>query len=174
MSETLEAIYDGYHVGTLSYAKDRLTFAYSRGWQENPNAFPLSLSMPLVTDEYADPVIRPFISGLLPDDPEVLKRWGRKFQVSPQNPFRLLAHVGEEYLLWKINQERWQKAAKEWGFTDDFVIEQIQRMASALPEAAQTAREEVAQLMGTESEILDRLAIEISQRARTCLAEISV
>ncbi|MFO8026398.1 MAG: HipA N-terminal domain-containing protein, partial [Opitutales bacterium] len=80
----------------MSYAKDRLTFAYSQEWQENPNAFPVSLSMPLVADEYSDPVIRPFISGLLPDDPEVLKRWGRRFQVSPQNPFRLLAHVGEE------------------------------------------------------------------------------
>lgn len=428
MSETLEAIYDGHQVGTLSYAKDRLTFAYSQEWQENPNAFPVSLSMPLVADEYADPVIRPFISGLLPDDPEVLKRWGRKFQVSPQNPFRLLAHVGEEcagaiqfipseslsewlsdapphgvdwlsdtelvnrmdrlvadrsearrhgdegqfslpgaqaktglyldtenqrwgipkgttptthilkpnvgefedfeinehfclklgarlglrtaeswtdtigkhrvivvkrydrlpvegrllrvhqedfcqalgvkpedkyqkdggpsahdifgllrdyssapqedtltflraliynyliagtdghaknygmlisgqgqfrltplydvisilpykhqprklkltmkvggeYLLWKINQVGWQKAAKEWEFTEDFVIEQIQRMASVLPEAAQIAREEVIELMGTDSEILGRLTIEISQRARTCLAEMSV
>lgn len=428
MSETLEAIYDGHQVGTLSYAKDRLTFAYNKEWQENPNAFPVSLSMPLVADEYADPVIRPFISGLLPDDPEVLKRWGRKFQVSPQNPFRLLAHVGEEcagaiqfipseslsewlsdkpphgvdwlsdtelvnrmdrlvadrsearrhgdegqfslpgaqaktglyldtenqrwgipkgatptthilkpnvgefedfeinehfclklgarlgqrtaeswtdtigkhrvivvkrydrlavngrllrvhqedfcqalgvkpedkyqkdggpsalgifgllreyssapqedtltflraliynyliagtdghaknygmlisgqgqfrltplydvisilpykhqpkklklamkvggeYLLWKINQKRWRKAATEWGFTEDFVIEQIRQMASVLPEGAQTAREEMVELMGADSEVLDRLTIEISQRARTCLAGMSV
>ena len=78
--------------------------------------------------------------------------------------------VGGEYLLWKINQERWQKAAKEWGFTENFVIEQIQLMASALAEAAQTAREDVAQLMGADPEILDQLTTEISQRARTCLA----
>ncbi|MFO8027627.1 MAG: HipA domain-containing protein, partial [Opitutales bacterium] len=87
---------------------------------------------------------------------------------------KLAMKVGGEYLLWKIDQERWQKAAKKWGFTEDFVIEQIQRMASALPEAAQTAREEVAQLMGADTRILDRLTIEISQRARTCLAEMSV
>ena len=68
MSESLEAIYDGHRVGTLSYAKDRLTFSYSKEWQENPSAFPLSLSMPLVADKYPDAVARPFISGLLPDD----------------------------------------------------------------------------------------------------------
>lgn len=96
MSETLEAIFDGHQVGTLIYAKDQLLFRYRKEWQENPNAFPLSLSMPLVADEHPDPVVRSFISGLLPDDTEVLKRWGRKFQVSPRNPFRLLASVGEE------------------------------------------------------------------------------
>lgn len=96
MSEALEAIYDGHQVGTLSYSKDRLTFAYNKEWQANPSAFPLSLSMPLVADEHPDAVVRPFISGLLPDDPEILKRWGKKFHVSPQNPFRIMAHVGEE------------------------------------------------------------------------------
>ena len=96
MSERLEAIFDGHQVGTLSYAKDRIRFAYTKAWQENPKAFPLSLSMPLVADDYPDPVVRPFICGLLPDDMDILKRWGRKFQVAPQNPFRLLANVGEE------------------------------------------------------------------------------
>lgn len=96
MSETLEAIFDGHQVGTLSYAKDGLLFTYSDTWLANPSAFPLSLSMPMVGEEYPDQVVRSFISGLLPDDMDVLKRWGRKFQVSPQNPFRLLANVGEE------------------------------------------------------------------------------
>lgn len=96
MNETLEAIYDGHRVGTLSYSKDRLSFSYRKEWQENPGALPLSLSMPLVADKFPDAVVRAFISGLLPDDPEVLRRWGRKFQVSAQNPFRMLANVGEE------------------------------------------------------------------------------
>jgi serine/threonine-protein kinase HipA len=33
---------------------------------------------------------------LLPDDDKLLQRWGQRFQVSARNPFRLLAHVGEE------------------------------------------------------------------------------
>lgn len=427
MKETLEAIYDGHHVGTLSYTKNRVTFVYSKGWQENPSAFPVSLSMPLVADEYSDAVVRPYISGLLPDDPEVLKRWGRRFHVSPQNPFRLLANVGEEcagaiqfvppeslsewlsdsppqgndwlsdtelveriagliadhsearrhgddghfslpgaqaktglyldrehnrwgiprgatptthiikpntgefkgfeinehfclrlatqlglpaaeswterigtnrvivverydrsridgrlirvhqedfcqalavnpddkyqkdggpsacdifriirdyssaaesdrltflraliynyliagtdghaknygmlisgrgqfrltplydiisilpykhqpkklklamkvggeYLLWKINRQCWEKAAKEWGFDKGFVVEQILTIAAMLPDAAQAVRDDVVELVGKDSEILDRLCIEISQRARTCLAEIT-
>jgi len=96
MSEILEAIYDGRRVGRLTYANDRLEFAYADEWRNDPDAFPVSLSMPLVRREYPDEAIRPFISGLLPDDAEVLRRWGQKFQVSPRNPFRLLAHVGEE------------------------------------------------------------------------------
>jgi serine/threonine-protein kinase HipA len=96
MSEILEAICDGRRVGRLAYTDDRLTFAYADEWRGDPDAFPLSLSMPLARPEYPDETIRPFIAGLLPDDAEVLRRWGQRFQVSPRNPFRLLAHVGEE------------------------------------------------------------------------------
>lgn len=96
MIEPLEAIHDGRRVGRLTYSDDRLTFAYDDEWRGDSDAFPLSLSMPLVRPEYPDEATRPFISGLLPDDAEVLRRWGQKFQVSPRNPFRLLAHVGEE------------------------------------------------------------------------------
>ena len=96
MTDILEAIYDGRRVGRLTYADDRLAFVYADEWRGDPAAFPLSLSMPLVRSDHPDEVIRPFVSGLLPDDAEVLRRWGRRFQVSPRNPFRLLAHVGEE------------------------------------------------------------------------------
>ena len=96
MTETLEAIHDGRRVGRLTYADDRLGFAYADEWRGDPGAFPLSLSMPLARPDHPDEVVHPFLSGLLPDDPEVLRRWARRFQVSPRNPFRLLAHVGEE------------------------------------------------------------------------------
>lgn len=52
--------------------------------------------MPLAGAHYTDAVVRPFLWGLLPDNDEVLRRWGQRFHVSPRNPFRLLAHVGEE------------------------------------------------------------------------------
>lgn len=96
MSEALEAIYDGRRVGRLHYAGDRITFVYADEWCADPDAFPVSLSMPLQRAEHRDEVVRPFISGLLPDDDEVLKRWGQRFHVSPRNPFRLLSYVGEE------------------------------------------------------------------------------
>jgi serine/threonine-protein kinase HipA len=96
MSETLEAIHDGSRVGRMYYADDQITFAYDEEWQENPDAFPISLSMPLARLEHRDKVVRPFVSGLLPDDSEVRDRWGKRFHVSPRNPFRLLQHIGEE------------------------------------------------------------------------------
>lgn len=96
MTETLEAIHDGRRVGRLTYKDDRLRFVYADDWRGYPGAFPLSLSMPLARPEHPDEIIHPFISGLLPDDAEVLRRWGRRFHISPRNPFRLLAHVGEE------------------------------------------------------------------------------
>ncbi|MCB1066356.1 MAG: HipA N-terminal domain-containing protein, partial [Verrucomicrobiae bacterium] len=96
MSECLYALYDGRLMGEVLYRDDRLTFTYADDWRRDPAAFPLSLSMPINTKVHGDKVVRAFVAGLLPDDSEVLRRWGQKFQVSPRNPFRLLEHVGEE------------------------------------------------------------------------------
>jgi serine/threonine-protein kinase HipA len=41
-------------------------------------------------------VVGAFLWGLLPDNEQVLDRWGRTYQVSPRNPFALLRHVGED------------------------------------------------------------------------------
>jgi serine/threonine-protein kinase HipA len=38
--------------------------------------------------------IEAFLWGLLPDNDRVLQNWGRRFQVSPKNVFRLISHVG--------------------------------------------------------------------------------
>jgi len=87
MSEELEALFDGRRVGRIRYAGDRLRFDYDDAWREDRASFPLSLSMPLTSREHPDAVVRPFISGLLPDSHETLRRWGRRFQVSPREPF---------------------------------------------------------------------------------------
>lgn len=98
MNSRLIAIVRGAQMGELIYdeKKDRLSFHYDPGWVETSDAFPLSVSLPIVKPEHADAAVRPFISGLLPDNTGVLEQWGRRFQVSPRNPFRLLQHVGEE------------------------------------------------------------------------------
>ncbi len=98
MSEFLEAVVDGRRMGRLTYdrQKDRVGFQYDEGWAEHPAAFPLSLSMPLSKRDHPEATVRPFITGLLPDNDEVLRRWGRLYQVSARNPFRLLSHVGED------------------------------------------------------------------------------
>jgi len=94
--EKLEAFVGERRMGTLSYRQDRIAFKYDEEWSSADDAFPLSLSMPLAGLSYTDATVRPFLWGLLPDNDEVLRRWGQRFHVSPRNPFRLLAHVGEE------------------------------------------------------------------------------
>jgi serine/threonine-protein kinase HipA len=73
-----------------------LTLTYNDEWRESGDATPLSLSMPLTVSSHHDDVVRPFLWGLLPDNEQVLERWGREHQVSARNPFALLRHVGED------------------------------------------------------------------------------
>jgi serine/threonine-protein kinase HipA len=94
--EILEAFVGERRMGLLSYRQDRITLEYDSEWRRASDAFPLSLSMPLAGASYTDAAVRPFLWGLLPDNDEVLRRWGQRFHVSPRNPFRLLSHVGEE------------------------------------------------------------------------------
>jgi serine/threonine-protein kinase HipA len=74
----------------------RLSFAYSEDWRTAADAFPLSLSMPLALGEHGHAKIDPYLWGLLPDNEQVLDKWGRKFHVSARNAFGLIAHVGED------------------------------------------------------------------------------
>ena len=96
MAEALDAIFEGSRVGRIHYANDRLSFVYEDAWREDSASFPLSLSMTLAARKHDDAVVRAFIWGLLPDNTDILRHWGRSFQVSAGNPFRLLSHVGEE------------------------------------------------------------------------------
>jgi serine/threonine-protein kinase HipA len=52
--------------------------------------------MPLASAEHGHTRIESFLWGLVPDNDRVLQNWGRRFQVSPKNVFRLISHVGED------------------------------------------------------------------------------
>lgn len=93
---TLVVVMRGRTVGTVTQTAGTLELAYHDAWRDDPTATPLSLSMPLASRVHRDAVVRPFLWGLLPDSDQVLERWARSFQVSPQNPFALLRHVGED------------------------------------------------------------------------------
>ncbi len=97
MNATLAIIVDGRIMGEVRRdRRGRLTLAYDAGWRRAPDAYPLSLSMPLMAAEHEHAKIEPWLWGLLPDNEAILARWGQRFQVSPRNPFALLAHVGED------------------------------------------------------------------------------
>jgi serine/threonine-protein kinase HipA len=68
----------------------KLRLRYDDSYRADPAATPLSVSMPLSSAAHDDPVVTPWLWGLLPDDREVLRRWGREFSVSSASPFPLL------------------------------------------------------------------------------------
>lgn len=97
MTNELVALLGGVEVGRVHMgARNRLTFVYNDSWREAPNAYPLSLSMPLAAKEHGPAAVEAFLWGLLPDNEQVLDRWARKFQVSARNVFALISHVGED------------------------------------------------------------------------------
>lgn len=93
----LFVLMEGERIGVLTQATTgHLALEYDDNWRWSANATPLSLSMPLSRRRHEDPVVRPVIWGLLPDNERVLERWARDYQVSAGNPFALLQHVGED------------------------------------------------------------------------------
>lgn len=95
-TDTLSIIANQQRLGTVSYHNNRLAFSYDPDWQQSPEAYPLSVSMPLASRDHPHEVIDPYLWGLLPDNQSVLDQWSRQFHVSPRNVFRLLSHVGHD------------------------------------------------------------------------------
>ena len=97
MTRELVAILDGQAIGRVtSNARGRLAFTYDEKWRSAPNAYPLSISMPLALTEHPHRIIESFLWGLLPDNQAILDGWARKFQVSARNAFALISAVGED------------------------------------------------------------------------------
>lgn len=92
----LSVIANQQKLGSVISKGDSLGFRYDDSWRDFRKAFPLSLSMPLVTREHPQKLIEPYLWGLLPDNQVTLDQWGKHFHVSPRNVFRLLEHVGED------------------------------------------------------------------------------
>lgn len=82
-------------VGTLTLQNGRLQFRYAAHWLAAPEATALSCSLPLQAQAFDDHQARPFFAGLLPEGP-VRRLLARQLQVSGQNDFALLDHLGGE------------------------------------------------------------------------------
>ena len=91
-SAELVVVMHGRVVGTLHQSGGRTSFDYDPTWPDD--APPLSLSMPRAVPRHR--AVDAWLWGLLPDNDATLQGWGRRFGCSPRNPFRLLAHVGED------------------------------------------------------------------------------
>lgn len=93
----LVALLNGNVVGHVyQMGNGRLAFVYDEEWRTGDSAYPLSLSMPLLAREHSDRAIRAYLWGLLPENPDVLAWWARRYGVSRYRIVDLLAHVGED------------------------------------------------------------------------------
>ena len=82
-------------MGSLSLVHGRLSFVYAPDWLAEPNASALSQSLPLQAEPFDDHQTRPFFAGLLPEG-QMRRLIAQQFQVSGQNDFALLDHIGGE------------------------------------------------------------------------------
>jgi serine/threonine-protein kinase HipA len=98
MKDVLHILYGTTPVGSLGYnrRKDEISLSYEESWQFTKDGFPMSLSLPLARKTHPDGSIRPFLQGLLPDHQATIDAWGKRFHVSPRNPFDIIKHVGED------------------------------------------------------------------------------
>ncbi|ANE55644.1 type II toxin-antitoxin system HipA family toxin [Methylomonas sp. DH-1] len=82
-------------VGDLTLVEGRLQFSYDADWLQQADAAPLSCSLPLQEEVFNDQQTRPFFAGLLPEG-KLRQLIARQFQISRQNDFALLDHIGGE------------------------------------------------------------------------------
>jgi serine/threonine-protein kinase HipA len=75
--------------------KRRFIFAYAASWLGSDHAMPLSLSLPLQAETFADDAARPFFSNLLPEA-ELRRVIARRLGLSDGNDYALLEAIGGE------------------------------------------------------------------------------
>ena len=95
MAHELEVWLFADRVGTLALVQGRLNFGYSPAWLSQSNAIALSSSLPLQAESFDDHKARPYFAGLLPEG-QMRRLIAQQFQVSNQNDFALLNHIGGE------------------------------------------------------------------------------
>lgn len=95
MARELEVWLFAERVGALAVIDGRLNFRYTSDWLSRSHAVGLSSSLPLQAEPFDDQSTRPFFAGLLPEG-QLRRLIAQQFQVSSQNDFALLDHIGGE------------------------------------------------------------------------------
>ncbi len=97
-SDVLTVLLEGKPIGYVErLASGALRLRYDEDYRDDPTATLLSVSMPSSEEVHGNARLAPWLWGLLPDNADVLARWGRDFVVSVASPFPLLGtHVGRD------------------------------------------------------------------------------
>ena len=97
-SDLLTVLLEGTPIGTVErLGNGALRIRYDDSYRNDPAATLLSVSMPPSDQMHGDARLTPWLWGLLPDNADVLARWGVEFGVSVASPFPLLGtQVGHD------------------------------------------------------------------------------
>ena len=96
MSNALNVYLRSIKVGRLWLEKGRqFSFQYDQHWLAGEQSVPLSISLPLQSEPYADDTARAFFTNLLPES-ELRKVIARNLGVSEGNDYALLEAIGGE------------------------------------------------------------------------------
>lgn len=88
--ETLNVFFEQIHVGSLSINDRRLfSFQYSKKWLTSPDAFQISISLPMQQGVISNDKVKSFFSNLLPES-AVRILIAKQLGVSDKNDFILL------------------------------------------------------------------------------------
>ncbi len=91
----LTAYLDGGRIGWFTQRDGGdVSLEFDSAWRRDAGRLELSLSLPKSRRRHEGTAPGNFLWNLLPDNDDVLARWGRTFGVSPRNPMGLLANVG--------------------------------------------------------------------------------
>jgi serine/threonine-protein kinase HipA len=76
-------------VGTIEEDAGQTLFTYSTEWLSQPDAVPVSLTLPLRAESYVSPGLHPFFENLLPEG-WLLDVTAQKLKISKDDPLGML------------------------------------------------------------------------------------
>ena len=92
----LQCHMNGLLVGCLSLRSGRLSFKYAQSWLQHPQTRPISLSIPLQSEELKSDSVHAYFDNLLPDSDQVRKTIVDSFGAASSNPFDILSVIGAD------------------------------------------------------------------------------
>ena len=90
----IPVFFETFRVGLLEVGNDGSpSFRYDPRWQASPNAFPVSLAMPLERNEFPPETVLPWIANLLPEGRQLMAV-ARSLGVSRADSLTILERIG--------------------------------------------------------------------------------
>jgi len=93
--QTLFVYLSNHKVGQIDLSNKQFIFQYAHEWLIQPNAIPLSLTLPLQSEAFESKKSQAFFRNLLPEG-NVRQAVARSLKISEQNDFALLEALGGE------------------------------------------------------------------------------